>query len=100
MAVTDAEGRLLNSGLVTTDVELTDWLERFAPEVDVVAIDAPLVVPNQTGQRTCERLIGRAFGRFHASAHTSNRTRPPRHRRSASRCTRTQPWSACGSSRA
>ena len=45
-------------------------------KVDVVAIDAPLVVPNAAGQRDCERQIGKAFGRYNASAHVSNRSRP------------------------
>lgn len=42
----------------------------------VVAIDASLIVENDTGQRPCETLIGRAFGRFGASCHSSNRKRP------------------------
>jgi predicted RNase H-like nuclease len=41
----------------------------------VVAVDASLVVRNQTGQRPCETLISKQFGRFHASCHTSNLTK-------------------------
>jgi predicted RNase H-like nuclease len=38
----------------------------------VVAIDAPLVLHNPTGQRPCERRISQRFGARHAGAHTSN----------------------------
>lgn len=41
----------------------------------IVAIDAPLRVPNQTGQRPCERELQQAFGRFHAGAYPANRQR-------------------------
>ncbi|RYG39298.1 MAG: DUF429 domain-containing protein [Burkholderiales bacterium] len=37
-----------------------------------VAIDGPLVITNQTGQRCCERLIGVTYGSRKASCHTSN----------------------------
>ena len=43
----------------------------------VVAIDAPLIIKNAGGQRPCEKLISQKFGRYHASAHTSNLTRYP-----------------------
>ena len=42
----------------------------------MAAFDAPLIVENATGQRPCESLIGRAFGHFGASCHSSNRKRP------------------------
>ena len=37
-----------------------------------VAIDAPLVVPNETGQRPVDRLVTRQYGRFHAGAYPAN----------------------------
>ncbi len=43
----------------------------------VVAIDAPLIIPNATGQRACERLVGQRYGARHAACHTSNRTLYP-----------------------
>ena len=39
----------------------------------VVAIDAPLIIENLTGQRPCETAVGRVYGRREASCHTSNR---------------------------
>jgi predicted RNase H-like nuclease len=43
----------------------------------VISIDAPLVIPNATGQRICERLVGQRYGARDASCHTSNRTLYP-----------------------
>ena len=39
----------------------------------IVAIDAPLVVPNEAGRRPAEAEIGSVFARYHASAHSANR---------------------------
>lgn len=39
----------------------------------LVAIDAPLVVPNASGARDCDKEITRHFGRYHAGAHPANR---------------------------
>ena len=40
----------------------------------MLAVDAPLTVPNQTGNRPAERLLAQAFGRYQASAYPANRT--------------------------
>jgi predicted RNase H-like nuclease len=37
-----------------------------------IAIDAPLIIKNVSGQRACETGIGRQYGSRHASCHTSN----------------------------
>lgn len=42
-----------------------------------VAIDGPLIIKNQTGQRICERELGVAYGGRKASCHTSNLDRFP-----------------------
>lgn len=38
-----------------------------------IAIDAPLIINNDQGQRPCEKGIGRTYGSRHASCHTSNK---------------------------
>ena len=38
----------------------------------VIAVDAPLIIKNETGRRPCETQISRRFGSRHASAHSSN----------------------------
>lgn len=82
LAVVDDAGRLDQSGAVRTDDEIDEWLRRFAGHVVVAAVDAPLIVPNETGQRRCETEISRAFWRYKIGAHSSNRGRaefdPPR----------------------
>ena len=75
LAAVDAEGRLVASTSVRTDEEIDTWLDGHGPAV-VVAVDAPLIVPNETGQREAERLIGQAYARYHAGAHPSNSSRP------------------------
>lgn len=75
LAGCDRDGRLVSSARVRTDAEIDAWLATHAPAPRVVAVDAPLVVPNETGQRLPEREMARHFGRFGASAHTSNRAR-------------------------
>lgn len=53
-------------------------LDAVGSEVDVlVAVDAPLIVTNESGQRVCERQVGQRYGRWQVSANTTN-TRSPR----------------------
>lgn len=76
IAVVDAAGGLLASTAVRTDQEITDFLDPYAARLATVAVDAPLIVTNPTGQRPCERQIGAAFGRYGAGAHPSNTSNP------------------------
>lgn len=43
----------------------------------IVAVDAPLVIPNLTGQRVCELKVSQRYGSRHASCHASNLTLYP-----------------------
>jgi predicted RNase H-like nuclease/Holliday junction resolvase RusA-like endonuclease len=82
VAAVDDAGRLVQSGAVRTDDEIDGWLRTSAGDVVVAAVDAPLIVSNETGQRRCETDISRAFWRYKIGAHSSNRGRaefnPPR----------------------
>ncbi|MGB7981417.1 MAG: DUF429 domain-containing protein [Candidatus Nanopelagicales bacterium] len=73
VAVVDESGRVLSSGRVRTDAQIAEWVVAQPGRLSVVAVDAPLIVPNDTGQRLGERLIGRAYSAYGAAAHTSNR---------------------------
>lgn len=42
------------------------------PSRNVIVVDAPLIRVNSDGQRPCERLVGRMYGRFDASCHSGN----------------------------
>ena len=57
--------------------EILAFIGKHSHGATVVAIDAPLIITNASGQRPCETEIGRRFGHNHASAHTSNLTRFP-----------------------
>ena len=72
LAVLEADGTLVHLSTVRTDEEI---LEALAPYVEgdcLVALDAPLIVTNATGNRPCEAELNRDFARFHAGAHPSN----------------------------
>jgi predicted RNase H-like nuclease len=56
--------------------EVVDFVRCHASADSVIAIDASLVVKNDIGQRLCETEIGKTFGQYHASCHTSNLGRP------------------------
>ncbi len=72
IAVLDGSGALVESATLRSDDEIVEWLTRGAWDPVMVAIDAPLIVTNDKGQRDCEALIGKAYARFHAGAYPSN----------------------------
>ncbi len=76
LAALDEEGRLVASTSVVPDDDVAAFVRAWAPGEVVVAVDAPLVVPNATGRRDCEAELGAIFGRYDAGAHPSNRSRP------------------------
>lgn len=82
LAFVDAEGSLMASASVHADQEITDFLAPYADALATVAVDAPLIVTNPTGQRPCEREIGAVFGRYGAGAYPANTSNrhfsPPR----------------------
>ncbi|WP_151524035.1 DUF429 domain-containing protein [Serinicoccus kebangsaanensis] len=88
LAAVDADGRLVGSATFRSDEEIDAWLRAY-PGPEVVAVDAPLIVTNPTGQRPCERLVTSAYGRYDAGCHASNTSKaymdPPRAARLAGR---------------
>ena len=82
LAVVDGSGALVESASVRTDEEIDAWLARYAAALINVAIDAPLIVSNETGMRPAEKLIGAVFGRYDASCYPANTStaymNPPR----------------------
>jgi predicted RNase H-like nuclease len=68
-------GELIATDLLHTDDEIVAWVTEHAGESAIVAIDAPLRVPNEAGRRPAEAEISRAFARYHAGAHPANRRR-------------------------
>jgi predicted RNase H-like nuclease len=66
--------RLVSSGLLGSDAELLAFFDVQLEGPVIIAIDAPLSVPNLTGQRPGERELATVFARFQAAAHPANRT--------------------------
>ena len=94
LAAVDDLGRLIHSGSAHSDGEIAHWINDLPGQALVIAVDAPLIVPNATGQRVCERDISRSFGKYSAGPYSSSRAityfDPPR----AATLARSHSWSA------
>jgi histidinol-phosphate phosphatase family protein len=69
-------GRVLRAtGELGDDDEIIDFVVQAVPRGSpgLVAIDAPLAVPNETGGRPCERQVAAVFSRFEAAPYPVNR---------------------------
>ncbi len=59
-----------------TDEDILNFVRRSDTGTGIVlGIDAPLDVPNLTGERPVEAMLRRCFGKYQAGAHPANRTR-------------------------
>jgi predicted RNase H-like nuclease len=64
-------------GRLSDTPEILGWiLKEHGSGSAVVAVDAPLIIRNQTGIRPAERELNRDFRRFHAGCHPANLGRP------------------------
>ncbi|WP_246854107.1 DUF429 domain-containing protein [Naasia sp. SYSU D00057] len=71
-AVLDGRGVIREAGWLRGIDAVADWLTATAEPGAVIAVDAPLVVPNATGMRTCEKEVGSRYGRWRVAANASN----------------------------
>lgn len=56
------------------DKEIVDWVcEKIKNRSALIAIDAPLVVPNKKGTRSSDKLITKLFRKYNAGTHPANR---------------------------
>ncbi len=76
VAVLDDEGHLLELASWTTDEEIVEALGTHVDGECLVAVDAPLIVVNPTGNRPCEAALNADFGRFEAGCHPANTGKP------------------------
>jgi predicted RNase H-like nuclease len=49
---------------------LDDWTKTTEPAL--IAVDAPTLIPNQTGMRLPDKLTHKYFGRYHAGCYPAN----------------------------
>jgi len=69
--------RLRNSARLESVEEILCWIQTEAAGGSAVAaVDAPLVIRNQSGIRPAERELNADFRRFHAGCHAANLGRP------------------------
>ena len=72
LAVIDESGRVLDAGWARGIDAVAGWILEHADADAIVAVDAPLVVPNATGMRRAERQVGMGYGRWKVAANASN----------------------------
>src|SRR3989344_8960954 len=67
---------LYSNDMVSSDNEIIDYINKNVKKENAfIAIDAPLVVPNEQGRRVAEELVGALFRKYNAGAHPANRKR-------------------------
>lgn len=64
--------RLEEVDVVTSDEEILSFID--GEDVNHVAIDAPLIVPNKRGRRPAEDVCSKLFRRFEAGPYPANRS--------------------------
>ncbi|GAA1975745.1 bifunctional ribonuclease/(p)ppGpp synthase [Nocardioides panacihumi] len=76
LAVLDDAGRLVHVSAATSDDDIVAALGPYVDDDCLVAIDAPLIVNNASGNRPAEAQLNADFARFDAGAHPSNTGKP------------------------
>lgn len=75
LACWDGAERLVLDRL-TDPADVLQWIEAQGTGPAIVAVDAPLVIPNETGMRIPDRLTHVEFGRYDAGCYPANRKLP------------------------
>lgn len=76
VAAVDSDGRLLDVGIAGDDASVIDAIAPYVGDDCLVAIDAPLIVNNESGYRLAETTYNRDFQRFDAGAYPANTANP------------------------
>ncbi len=58
--------------------DILAWVDQFLPAncPGGIAVDAPTLIPNETGMRLPDRLAHKHFGKYHAGCYPANRSLP------------------------
>jgi len=76
VAAIDSDGRLQHVGVAYDDASIASAIAQYVAGDCLVAIDAPLIVPNPTGSRPCERDLNHHFQKFDAAARPASNDKP------------------------
>jgi predicted RNase H-like nuclease len=76
IAAIDSDGRLLLLGVAGDDDEIKAAIAPYVERDCIVAIDAPLIVPNAKGARPCEKDLNADFQKFEAGARPAFSDKP------------------------
>ncbi len=70
-------GGSVRAGRIDEPAAVLDWIDaECGSGPAIVAVDAPLVIPNETGMRVADKLMHVHFGRYHAGCYPANRRLP------------------------
>ncbi|MBM4436374.1 MAG: DUF429 domain-containing protein [Actinobacteria bacterium] len=72
LEATRGRWRVVDSRLAQCDDQIVAWVSEYAHGPCVVAIDAPLFIPNRTGSRACDLAVMRAYGTYGIGVHACN----------------------------
>lgn len=73
---TPQQAHMQEAAIVQTMDEIVAFVLHHSADLPaLVAVDAPLRVPNEQGRRPAEAELGRVFARYQAGAHPANRQR-------------------------
>ena len=56
--------------------DVLSWVSDRVGDSGVIAVDAPTLIPNETGMRSPDRLAHQYFGKYHAGCYPANLGRP------------------------
>jgi len=70
VAALDESGAVLDAGWTVGLQETEAWITAHARDDTLLSVDAPLIVDDPTGQRSCDRQVGQCYGRWQVSANT------------------------------
>lgn len=70
-----SKGVVTKAETVLSDQEILLNVMNLNSQPALIAIDSPLIVPNQVGRREAEKITGHLFRKYNAGAHPSNRVR-------------------------
>lgn len=77
LVLLDDGGRVLAAGWCRGVAAVVEWIDEHVAGGDVLAfVDAPLVVTNANGQRTCEKQVGQRYWRSQVFANSTSLSSP------------------------